>query len=153
MADLDFSGRTFARMISQLPAHPPLYDTLGGGAEDAHNYGVGYQTQQQHLVGWFSQLAGPGAYNRKTRGLKARHGYNHFQCAEGLLWLAEALGEDPEVVRAAYAAVAEHTHTAARSAAVRKLIPWERIVELILAKNLHNPPRRRWRGRSTIYTR
>lgn len=147
MTDVDYSGHAFARIISKLPAHPPLYDTLGGGASDARNYGVWYATQQQHLVGWFSQLAGPGAYNRKSRGLKARHGYNHFQCAEGLLWLIEALGEDPQVVKTAYAAIDEHTHTAARSAAVRKLVPWERIVELIKEQQLHNPPRRTWRGK------
>ncbi|MDO5722571.1 MAG: hypothetical protein Q4P06_08570 [Actinomycetaceae bacterium] len=144
MSDKDFSGYAFARILTQLPAHTPLYDDLGGGAQDGDDNGVWYRDQREHLIGWFSELAGPGAYNRKSRGLKARHGYNHFQCAEGLLWLAEALGEDPQVVRAAYEAVSEHTHTAARSAAVRRLIPWERVVELIIEKGLHNPPRHRW---------
>lgn len=152
MKNIDFSGTTFARILSQLPPHTPLYDDLGGGDADAREYGVWYSTQKEHLIGWFSHIAGPGAYNRKSRGLKARHAYNHFQCAEGLLWLAEALGEDPQVVRAAYEAVDQHTHTAARTAAVRKLIPWDRITELIVKKRLHNPWRRDCHRRPSIFS-
>lgn len=49
--------------------------------------------------------ASVGAYGRKQGLTDPRLAYNRFQCAPGLLWLAEALGEDPDTMRRAIAAV------------------------------------------------
>lgn len=138
MTDYNFSGRAFARIIEQLPAETPLYRTYEPPNQDESS-DVWYHSQKEHLMGWFSHLAGAGAYNRKTRGRRAKQGYNSFQCAMGLIWLAEALGENPDVVVAAANESFEHSHTAAQCAAVRRHIPWDRIVELIVAQGLHNP--------------
>ena len=90
-----------------------------------------WSSQREHLIGWFSQLAGPGAYDRKSKNLGAKHGYNHFQCAPGLLWLAEALGEDPSIVQRAAAEAGGIGRPAAQCAAIRRIIPWQRIAELV----------------------
>lgn len=139
MDEYNFSGRAFARMISHLPAETPIYRAFEGTDPGAPTT-VWYGTQREHLIGWFSELAGPGGYNRKTRGRRAKQGYNSFQCAAGLVWLAEALGEDPAVVQAAADEASQYRHTAAQCGAVRRRIPWERIVELIVSQNLHTRP-------------
>jgi len=90
-----------------------------------------WTSQRQHMVGWFSELAGPGAYNRKTRGLDAKYGYNHLQCAPALLWIAEALGEDSALVKAAANRAAEYRPTASQCAAIRSVVAWTRIEELV----------------------
>jgi len=83
------------------------------------------------MVAWFSELAGPGAYDRKSRGLNAEHGYNHLQCAPALLWIAEALGEDTDALIAAVAAAALAGRVGSQCAAIRKVIPWVRIEQLV----------------------
>ncbi|WP_029211070.1 hypothetical protein [Arsenicicoccus bolidensis] len=90
-----------------------------------------------HLVhgsgDWLDAGLGPsvGAYGRKQGSTVPRLAYNRFQCAPGLLWLAEALGEDPDTVRRAIAAVeAGPARGASQCRAVREVIPWERIEAL-----------------------
>lgn len=68
--------------------------------------------------------ASVGAYGRKQGSTDPRLTYNRFQCALGLLWLAEALGEDPDTVRLAIAAVeAGPARGASPCRAVREVIP------------------------------
>lgn len=68
--------------------------------------------------------ASVGAYGRKQGSTDPRLAYNRFQCAPGLLWLAEALGEDPDTVRRAIAAVeAGPARGASQCRAVREVIP------------------------------
>ncbi len=123
----ELSARSFARVLRKLPEHPRITESLCGG-----NYsGVWYSSQREHMVGWFSELAGPGAYNRKGRGHDARFGYTHSQCPEALIWIGEALGERPEVVKQAVDAMKQNPHHSAQCGAIRKLIPWARIVELL----------------------
>lgn len=83
------------------------------------------------MAAWLDELDGPGAYGRVSRGLGARHAYNHFQCAPGLLWIAEALGEHAQVVRDAADAAGGEGRPATQCAAIRRVIPWARIVELL----------------------
>ncbi|MFM9920865.1 hypothetical protein VLI63_15125 [Lacisediminihabitans sp. H27-G8] len=62
--------------------------------------------------------------------LGARHAFTHFQCAPGLLWIAEALGEDWETVQLAADTAAGVGRPGTQCAAIRRLIPWQRIQTL-----------------------
>ncbi|GAA2182272.1 hypothetical protein GCM10009785_20710 [Brooklawnia cerclae] len=146
-ADFDFSPRVFARALRKTDEHYPVSDHCEQAlaAHRKRPTAPWYRSQKEHVTGWLNELDGPGAYNRKSRGLNARHFWNHFQCAPGLLWVAEALGEDVTVVRQASEAAQHEERAAARCAAVRKVIPWARVVELVLAQGvspLAQQPRR-----------
>jgi len=91
------------------------------------------------MVAWFSQLAGPGAYDRKSRGLDAKHGHNHLQCAPALLWIAEALGENEATLKAAASGAASSGRVSSQCAAIRKVIPWTRIENLVRMHSLGAP--------------
>jgi|GEM_PF-1697942 len=127
----------FARLLRRLPEHLPVSDAY----EAEHLPGKRWwSSQREHMVGWFSELAGPGAFNRKSRGLDAKHGYNHLQCAPGLLWIAEALGEDPAKLTTAAAAAAPCRSVASQCAAIRNVIPWASVEAM--ARNRMKPRRR-----------
>ena len=129
----EMSGTVFARRIRRLPVRQPLTDAYERSEPRPLGVSPGktYDDQREHLTGWFSELGGPGYYGRaKPRG--ARAGYNSFQCAPGLVWLAEALGEDPAVVRKGIAAIeAAPRRGASQCAAWRRVVPWSRIEDLL----------------------
>ena len=88
--------------------------------------GKWYTTQKEHWLGWLREYHGPGAYNRiRETKRDARYAYNHIAEVEMLLWLIAAAGAPPSVVRAASLAASREVSLAARSAAVRKIVPWE----------------------------
>lgn len=126
-------GTELAKIIERLPGRQPVTDAYQaenplGTARPGKNW----RNQREHLVGWLRELSGPGAYGRKSRSWDAKAAYNHFQCAPGLLWLGEALGEDPNVVEQAVMEVkAAPVRAASQCAAVRRVIPWSRLEQLL----------------------
>lgn len=121
------SGATLAHLLKHRDSHYPISDAY----ELAHLPGTHWwSSQKEHVTAWFAELAGPGAYGRKSRDLDARHGYTHFQCAPGLLWIAEALGEHPDTVQRAADIAGGVGRPASQCAAIRRVIPWERIETL-----------------------
>jgi hypothetical protein len=125
----ELTGRAFARILLKADAHHPISDVY----ERDHLPGKHWwSSQQEHLVAWLNEVDGPGAYDRVSRGLGARHAYMHFQCAPGLLWIAEALGENSVVVQHAAEVAAGVGRPGTQCAAIRRVIPWERIETLAL---------------------
>lgn len=123
----EMTGAEFAAMLRRAQPHYSISDEY----ERAFLPGVHWwSSQQEHVTAWLDEIDGPGAYRRVTRGLGARHAYNHFQCAPGLLWIAEALGEDPEVVQEAAQSAGGVGRPASQCAAIRRFIPWSRIERL-----------------------
>ncbi|MBB1026072.1 MULTISPECIES: hypothetical protein [unclassified Dietzia] len=126
-------GRDFAKVLARLPPNPPITTAY----EKNHRQGspdprTKYRNQRDHMVGWMSEIDGPGAYGRKTRGRDARAAYNSLRCAPALIWMAEALGEKPAVVKTAVAASdAAGPNFSAQCAAIRKVVTWSRIEELV----------------------
>lgn len=120
-------AKEFALLLQFANAHYPVSDHY----ERQHPIrGSWWSSQQEHVTAWLNELDGPGAYNRASRGLDARHMYNHFQCAPGLLWIAEALGEEQAVVQQAAGAAGGKGRPATQCAAIRRVIPWARILHL-----------------------
>jgi hypothetical protein len=90
-----------------------------------------YGDTQEQWLGWLEDYGGPGYYGRTGTGYNARFAYTHVQNHQMLIWLLSAAGlEAPTVTRAAAAAEAAKTMSA-KAAAVRKLVPWNRVVELL----------------------
>src|SRR4051794_17737130 len=78
----DMAGRDFATILRRARAHYPISDAYESEHLPGNHW---WSNQQEHVTTWLGQLDGPGEYGRITRGLGARHAYNHFQCAPGLL--------------------------------------------------------------------
>lgn len=128
-------------VICTLPASVPITDEYEGSEPERK---VWYRSQKEHLQGWLAGYNGPGAYNRATYTGTARDFYQRFRCVAGLIWLAEALGEDPLVLRAAVTDVrAAGSNLSSQCAAFRRAVPWTRIEEL-LAEHARTRVKPRW---------
>ncbi|MCK0517649.1 hypothetical protein [Williamsia sp. DF01-3] len=129
------SAEQLRKIVVSLSERCPVTDDY----ERRHNLGafgghVWYKSQKEHVEGWLGQYNSPGFYNRQSFDRDARFFYTHFKCAAGLLWLAEALGEDPKTVGRAVSAVeAAGKNPASQCGALRRIISWQRIEELIEA--------------------
>lgn len=126
----EMSGRELAAILSRADAHYPISDAYEREYLPGKHW---WSSQQEHVTAWLHELDGPGAYGRASRGLGARHGYTHFQCAPGLLWIAEALEEDPAQVAWAAESASGIGRVGTQCAAVRRVIPWARIEALVRA--------------------
>ena len=127
------NGPDFAQILKRLPPHPPVtteYESRH--RQGSHDERTSYSNQRDHMVGWMSEMNGSGAYGRKGRNRTAKAAYNSLRCAPALVWIAEALEEDSAVVRSAVSAAdAAGPSISSQCGAIRKVVPWDRIEELI----------------------
>ena len=80
---------------------------------------------------WFDAQAttGSGSFTRQKPNLSARKTYSTLQHSEGLVWIAEALGVDTQLVQqVANDALAINRRS--RSKFVRQHLPWDMIAGL-----------------------
>lgn len=125
---------TLRQVIAALPTAQPITDAFERRVPPTGR--VWYQSQKEHLLGWLDHYDSGGAYDRKHPGQDARHFYTHFQCVQGLLWLAEALGEERDVLeQAARAAQDAGRNSAAQCGAFRRMVPWTRVESLLALGN------------------
>lgn len=125
----DVDVMQFADLLNRLPAHLPISDAMERA--DPQKTGRWWTCQREHMVGWFRAQAttGAGAFTRAEPNRSAKTTYNRLQCAEGLVWIAEALGANPDMV-SEVAQAALQVPRRSRSGFVRKNLPWELIAEL-----------------------
>lgn len=129
MAEIDFDVREFANLLASLPEHMPISFAMENA--DPQKQGRWWDSQQEHMVSWFSAQAthGEGAFTRGEKNFSAKKTYNRLQCPEGLVWIAEALGADTELLEQV-AQDALEVSRRSRSAYVRKHVPWAMVAEL-----------------------
>ena len=117
-----------ARYLSYLDPEPPMTSELD-------QWGSRYKSQKIHMYIWIRNQpnTGKGAYSRAVGNTSGKVMYNRFLNPGGLLWLAEALGEEESTLRKAVetAVAAEKEDYRKRCIAFRQVIPWERIMELL----------------------
>jgi hypothetical protein len=103
----------FSRTTGKLPSDKP------------QDYpGKRYKTQKQHWLYWLKEYDDPGAYDRiPGQGRDARFAYNHIVCHEMLLWIIDAAGVSPSLVKEAKRAAEKKDSMMAKSAAIRKIVP------------------------------
>jgi hypothetical protein len=122
--DEDLCIAQFRRAIRRLPSDKPV-----------DNPDVWYKTQKDHWLGWLKEYNRPGAYNRiPDQGRDARYAYNHIVCHKMLLWIIDAAGLSPNLVKAAQRAAEKKDSLMAKSAAIRKLVPWDVLADALWAK-------------------
>lgn len=91
-----------------------------------------YTTQKEHWLGWLKDYHGPGAYGRRPETRRdAEYVYNHVVEVGMLLWLIDAAGVDSRSVSAARQSAAKGTTLAQKSAAVRRLVPWAEVENVL----------------------
>ncbi len=121
----------FVRFLSKLDPHPPI---SAKHEPEWQEHGVWYSSQKEHVMGWMrAQMThgGETSYHRDNLNISARTSYNHWNNPGMALWLAEALSEDPEKVRAADEEAYNEPNKRRRSGIVRKHFPFDRILELM----------------------
>jgi hypothetical protein len=121
----EISITQFIKAIKQLPSDKPKIQP-----------GIWYKTQKEHWVGWLNEYGGPGAYGRKSKEKRdAKYAYNHIVNYKMLLWLISAGGVTPRLVKAARSEADKATSLPGKSAAIRKHVPWEEIVNVLWGEN------------------
>jgi hypothetical protein len=123
--------RGLATKIARLPATLPITTAFERDLRKLRIWGTGsvwYVNQKEHWLGWLKGYSGPGYYERKDWNRDAEFVYNHIVCPPMVLWLGEASGISPLLVRKAKrAALGARPSLTAHSAAIRKIIPWSLI--------------------------
>lgn len=93
-----------------------------------------YQTQKDHWLGWLDPSAGTGTYPRQTgASASACKVYNRIMEPKMLLWLAGTAGVSLQRVAEARVAADQHRAFASKCAAVRKVLPWRLVADLLMA--------------------
>lgn len=114
------SIKSFIAAIERLPADPP---------EESDAW---YLTQKEHWLGWLSEYHGPGYYGRDaSKHRDARFAYNHIVNWQMLEWLIRAAGADESTNKAVQAASKHGTTLQEKAGAIRRLVPWEQVAELL----------------------
>lgn len=132
----DFHVNDFVGLLSARKAEQPMTmafedDWAQERQRSTSDSGRWRHNQKEHVLTWFaSQVSrGAGAYSRQAPNTSSRTTYNRLMNPAMILWIAEALDEDPEVVQEA-GEKALAVPSRSRAGAARKVIPWSRIVKL-----------------------
>ena len=124
----DLSVEKFAAILEYLDPAPEASKALD-------KWGTKAKSQKAHMVGWmFSQVTtGAKGFTRYKGNTSSAEAYNRLLNPGAMLWIADALGEDFAILQqAAQAAIeAEKVNYRGRCLALRKVIPWRRIYELV----------------------
>ncbi len=87
--------------------------------------GIWYLTQKEHWLGWLGAYHRQGAYNRQAHARHdAAYAYNHVVNYLMLAWLIKASGIRKPTVTAALRAAQQARTLMAKSAAIRRHVPW-----------------------------
>lgn len=115
------------RAIRRLPSDEPHADPSKW-----------YKTQKEHWLGWLSEYDGPGAYGRRSDNKRdAEFAYNHIVEPKMLLRLIEAAGVRSDLVNAARRASTKAGALQAKSAAIRRHVPWEELAGALWSSDAH----------------
>ncbi|WP_298011697.1 hypothetical protein [uncultured Microbacterium sp.] len=123
----------FVRILRSLEPHLPISDAYERDCPQLR--GAWWTSQQEHMVRWFSsqKTLGSGAFTRSRPNVSARTTYNRLLAPAAFVWMAEALGERPEIVQAAADAARAEPNARKHPGLLRKQLPWERVAALARA--------------------
>jgi hypothetical protein len=126
----DMQVREFVRVLRRLESHLPISDAYEQDRPQLK--GAWWSSQKEHMVRWFSdqENRGSGAFSRNEPNASARTTYNRLLCPAAFVWMAEALGEDPTVVKTAADAARDEPNARKRPGLLRRYLPWERVSQL-----------------------
>jgi hypothetical protein len=112
------------RAVRRLPAIMPLSDRLSKGGYDSH---------KDHWIGWLEEYDGPGYYGRSDWKVDARTVYQRLNNGRMIVWLNEAAGERPALIKATIKEMNLRGNGRKQTEAkiARAHHPWECIAELL----------------------
>ncbi len=131
----DMNVLDFGRLISMISIDTPISN------EFDKNYGQKkkrwWTCQREHLTIWCLHQPTPGIHGFKHEpNNSARVMYNKFGRPETLLWLAESLGEDKEILLDTVNEIENIKNCRSACSKLRRKISFDRILELIETRNL-----------------
>lgn len=111
-------------VVLRLPAKAPQASKL--------SVGEGYKTFQEQWIRWLEDYDSPGYYGRKDGKRSAHWVYQHLNNGKMIVWLNEALGENPKTIEAAIEDMQRNGSSAQAQAKIARLhLPWDRAVRLL----------------------
>jgi hypothetical protein len=121
--DDDIRISKFVRVLKKLNSHSPISDQFERDCPQLR--GAWWTSQKQHMIRWFGEQnsRGSGAFTRAVPNVTALTTYNCLLCPAAFAWMAEALGEDPAVVKAAADAARGEPNARKRPGLLRRLLP------------------------------
>ena len=126
----DMDVLEFARKISRLSIDTPLankYDEEYGQRSDRW-----WSSQREHLTVWALHYPTGGEFYYKHKpSLSAKQMYMNLQRPEIILWLAEALGENVDLIQRIIEDISDNSDCGSRCKIVRGYISFDRILELL----------------------
>jgi hypothetical protein len=131
------------RRLARLHPVGPVTESLERAMRRNGQREPWYMTQQEHLLGWLREYDGPGYYGRANWDRTAEFVYNHFNCAPGLLWIAEAAGALYSLLlKAKRAVLRAGPRNPTQSAAVRRFFQWRDVETLLNRQDRRQSVRR-----------
>lgn len=121
-----YSIRELLTAVRRLPATMPDSDRLSKGS---------YASHKEHWIGWLSEYDGPGFYDRSNWKVDARTVYQRLNNGHMIVWLNEAAGEDPSLIRRTIREMKQggpRKQTIAKIA--RSFLPWEGAASLLFKR-------------------
>lgn len=145
----DFSALDAALLFSNASAHYPLSDAFEDDCpQEAHRWWLDRPDlaleggQRVHVLAYLGHCA--WLSGRQADSMRHVWSGNGLKNAAACLWILEALGEAPAAVQAAAdaarAVADDGGKQPAQARAVKALVPWPRLAELLAARQLR-PPR------------
>ena len=125
----DVSCMAMSRLFDRLADVPtPVADAYKAEVT-GKTRGEWSRTEQTHMSDWFylNNTRGEGQYTREVPNTSARTCYNRLLSHEGLLWIAEAVGVEPDAVRAAADAARSVRDYRSKCKAIRGKVPWDAV--------------------------
>jgi len=74
-----------------------LYTSLSTQKGYNRSSNVWYSDQGEHRDGWLKDYSGSSFYGRKNHKRTSEYVYNHINCPEMLMWLAESVGIEKRI--------------------------------------------------------
>ena len=92
---------------------------------------AGHTSFKSQWLSWLGEYLSPGYYDRKNTVDDAEWAYQHLNNGRMIVWLNEAAGEDPRIIRAAIIAMAEREPRQTEAKYARLVLPWDGLVSLL----------------------
>jgi hypothetical protein len=113
----------FIAAIESLPERTPQSDEL--------RLSPGQASFKSQWIGWLEEYLERGYYDRKNAVDDAQWAYQHLNNGRMIVWLNEAAGEDPRIIRVAIIAMAEREPPQTEAKYARLVLPWDGAAELL----------------------
>lgn len=125
----ELSVQQFRSVLTALPAHLPISDDFE--QDFPQKQGAWWKSQRQHMLGWLDhQLTrGGGKFSRKAPNTSARLAYTRLNSAPAIVWIAEAVGVDADLVQAAVEEARAEPNRRRHCGILRRHLPWSLIAE------------------------